>query len=304
MTRSPNSSGCWSASAMIVMPPIEWPTSTSGPVGAVASITAARSRPSWSMVACSAGPGRTAPCPRWSQNTSRQPSSARSRPALVVPAVLAQREPWQNTTVTAAGVDDSGGPSTSTCSAHAVVGGDRDHRSAQLAERLVGLRVVRPRNERPTAYRSAASPTAAPAATTPTAPASTAPRRLRSAPRSPRAPAGRVDGRVDVDPRHPRADPGDDLVGDRARRRRPSPARSARRRRRGRTARPRRRPPASSSPRSSTNWSMQTRPATVRRPAGRPAPARGCRRPAARRRRTPAAPARASSRVSVVYVWP
>ena len=32
------------------MPPIEWPTSTSGPVGAVASITAARSAPTWSMV--------------------------------------------------------------------------------------------------------------------------------------------------------------------------------------------------------------------------------------------------------------
>ena len=50
-TRSPNSSGYWSASAMIVMPPIEWPTSTTGrPVGAAASMTAFRSRPSWSIV--------------------------------------------------------------------------------------------------------------------------------------------------------------------------------------------------------------------------------------------------------------
>ena len=38
-TRSPNSSGYGSANAMMVMPPIECPTSTSGPSGAVRSIT-------------------------------------------------------------------------------------------------------------------------------------------------------------------------------------------------------------------------------------------------------------------------
>ncbi len=51
MTLLPNSSGCWSASAMMVMPPIEWPTSTTGvSPGAVASITSCRSAPSWSIV--------------------------------------------------------------------------------------------------------------------------------------------------------------------------------------------------------------------------------------------------------------
>ncbi len=40
-TRSPNSSGCCSASAMIDMPPIEWPTRTTGPSGTTSSMTAA-----------------------------------------------------------------------------------------------------------------------------------------------------------------------------------------------------------------------------------------------------------------------
>ena len=48
-TRSPNSSGCRSAKAMIDMPPIEWPTSTTGPSGATCPITVARSSPSWSI---------------------------------------------------------------------------------------------------------------------------------------------------------------------------------------------------------------------------------------------------------------
>ena len=41
---------------MIVMPPIEWPTSTTGPRGTRASSTAARSRASCSIVECSAVP--------------------------------------------------------------------------------------------------------------------------------------------------------------------------------------------------------------------------------------------------------
>ena len=38
MTRSSTSSGNWSANAMIVMPPMECPTRTSGPSGAAASM--------------------------------------------------------------------------------------------------------------------------------------------------------------------------------------------------------------------------------------------------------------------------
>ncbi len=51
MILPPNSSGCWSASAMMVIPPIEWPTSTTGwSPGAVAISTSCRSAPSWSML--------------------------------------------------------------------------------------------------------------------------------------------------------------------------------------------------------------------------------------------------------------
>jgi hypothetical protein len=49
-TRSANSPGSCSARARIAMPPIECPARTSGPSGANALITAARSWPSWSSV--------------------------------------------------------------------------------------------------------------------------------------------------------------------------------------------------------------------------------------------------------------
>ena len=76
---------------MIVMPPIEWPTSTTRPpAGMVAASTAPRSAPSCSMVECSGSPRPDRPWPRWSQNTSRV---AGQRLALVVPDVLAQRVP-------------------------------------------------------------------------------------------------------------------------------------------------------------------------------------------------------------------
>ena len=39
ITRGPNSSGCRSASDITAMPPIEWPTSTTGPVGATSAST-------------------------------------------------------------------------------------------------------------------------------------------------------------------------------------------------------------------------------------------------------------------------
>lgn len=82
-TRSRNSCGSWSASAITVMPPIEWPTSTSGPLGTTASSTALRSLPSWSIEA-----GRPAryererserPWLRWSQKTSRRPARRAAR---------------------------------------------------------------------------------------------------------------------------------------------------------------------------------------------------------------------------------
>jgi hypothetical protein len=60
-TRSPNSSGRPSASAMTVMPPMEWPTSTTGPVGTTSSSTRPRSRPSWSIGRALGGPAAAAP---------------------------------------------------------------------------------------------------------------------------------------------------------------------------------------------------------------------------------------------------
>ena len=51
---------------MIAMPPIEWPASTSGPSGATAAITAARSSASWSMVIEAGSTAAERPCPRWS----------------------------------------------------------------------------------------------------------------------------------------------------------------------------------------------------------------------------------------------
>ena len=62
----PNSSGRRAASPMIVMPPIECPTRTTGPDGTRASRTAARSRASCSIVDRSAAPRLLAPWPRWS----------------------------------------------------------------------------------------------------------------------------------------------------------------------------------------------------------------------------------------------
>ena len=67
-TRSPNSSGCCSASAMIVIPPIEWPTSTTGPSGTTSSrICLGRGRAA-----------RWSPCPRWTGRSDRA-SAGRSR---------------------------------------------------------------------------------------------------------------------------------------------------------------------------------------------------------------------------------
>jgi hypothetical protein len=56
---------------MIDMPPIECPTSTTGPRGAVASSTAYRSSPVCSIVALAGSLRPDRPWLRWSQNTVR-----------------------------------------------------------------------------------------------------------------------------------------------------------------------------------------------------------------------------------------
>ena len=65
-TRSRTTSGCCPAYDITVMPPIECPTSTTGPLVQVASMTAARSRPSWATVQFSSAGWPDRPCPRWS----------------------------------------------------------------------------------------------------------------------------------------------------------------------------------------------------------------------------------------------
>ncbi|SKY99087.1 Uncharacterised protein [Mycobacteroides abscessus subsp. abscessus] len=67
----PKSSGWRRASAMIDMPPIECPHSTTGPDGATVRITAATSSESCAIVQVSGGAASDFPCPRWSKNTSR-----------------------------------------------------------------------------------------------------------------------------------------------------------------------------------------------------------------------------------------
>src|SRR6476661_1015 len=94
---------------MMLIPPMECPTSTTGPAGVVASSTSPRSRPVRSMVARVSLVQPERPCPRWSQRTSR----ARSRTAARWRSHSTRRavKPCEKTTVSGA----SAGPSTSTC---------------------------------------------------------------------------------------------------------------------------------------------------------------------------------------------
>ena len=64
-------------SAIVVIPPIEWPTSTSGPSGATAEITEARSSPSWAIEYDEGSPRPDRPWPRWSHTTTRCPAHRR-----------------------------------------------------------------------------------------------------------------------------------------------------------------------------------------------------------------------------------
>src|SRR5690606_8738088 len=106
-------SGWRSARAMSVIPPMECPASTSGPAGATAARTAARSSASWSIVIVAGSTAEERPWPRWSGRTTR----TGARPAVsdrvtgphVVPSSV---QPWTRTTVTGA----SAGPSSRTCS--------------------------------------------------------------------------------------------------------------------------------------------------------------------------------------------
>ena len=65
-TRSLNSFGFRSASAMIVMPPMECPTSTIGPSGTTERRIASRSAPSWAIVHERALAWPERPWRRWS----------------------------------------------------------------------------------------------------------------------------------------------------------------------------------------------------------------------------------------------
>ena len=71
-TRSKTSGRC-SASAIIVIPPMECPASTSGPSGASVSISIAQSRARLSIVQAARVTGADSPWPRWSQVTIRMP---------------------------------------------------------------------------------------------------------------------------------------------------------------------------------------------------------------------------------------
>ena len=71
-TRRPKSAWRDPAYAMIVIPPMEWPTSTSGESpGTVAAMTSARSSPSSRTVAFGGRPMVESPWPRWSYVTTR-----------------------------------------------------------------------------------------------------------------------------------------------------------------------------------------------------------------------------------------
>lgn len=87
------------------MPPIECPTSTSGPSGAAVSRTALRSRPSWSMVTglpcVCASPRAERPWLRWSQWTVR--TTPRSAARWKCQASWLRQKPCEKTTVTGAG---------------------------------------------------------------------------------------------------------------------------------------------------------------------------------------------------------
>ena len=199
---------------MIVMPPIEWPTSTTGPRGAVAVEDRPQVAPELvdrrvlGRPARRTGRGRAGP---------RTPAGHRPRPgrqvaALEVPAVHGCSASRGRTRPSPGRRPaDGSGPSTSTCSGRRRLRVDRYDGAAQppngssasgsaacgtTARRRTARRPARPRRRRRPRPR----------------------RRRTTAARRPHV-GSRVTAltrrlAVDVDPGDPRADPGDDLVGD------------------------------------------------------------------------------------------
>src|SRR5690349_19330216 len=177
---------------MMVIPPMEWPTKTTGPApGAAASITALRSAPSWPMLPLPSSDRPDRPWSRWSQKTSR--CSVRSRRWKCQQSWFSVY-PWQKMIVIGA----VSGPLISTCS-----GTPSSARTVSSRPRSEpngsSLESARPRM-RLTAIRSAATTAPAPAAAAPST--------------RPAAPAVRPQ----VASREPAAEPGGDLIADGAQR--------------------------------------------------------------------------------------
>ena len=76
-TRSRTRSGCVAPSAIVVMPPMEWPTSASGPSGATASMTALEVLAELGDRVGRPGAAPDRPWPRWSHTTTRYPAHRR-----------------------------------------------------------------------------------------------------------------------------------------------------------------------------------------------------------------------------------
>src|SRR5690348_2342945 len=182
---------------MMVIPPMECPTRTTGPVpGAAASITALRSAPSWPMLPLPSADRPDRPWSRWSQKTSR--CSLRSRRWKCQQSWFSVY-PWQKMIVIGA----VSGPLISTCS-----GTPSSARTVSSRPRSEpngsSLESARPRM-RLIAIRSAATIAPAPAAAAPTT--------------RPAAPVIRRQLAIglcysQVAPREPAAEPGGDLIAD------------------------------------------------------------------------------------------
>src|SRR5215467_506700 len=206
----------------MVIPPMEWPTRTTGPApGAAASITALRSAPSWPMLPLPSADRPDRPWSRWSQKTSR--CSLRSRRWKCQQSWFTVY-PWQKMIVRGA----VSGPLISTCS-----GTPSSARTVSSRPRSEpngsSLEPARPRM-RLTAIRSAATTAPAPAAAAPTTrPAAPVIRRqltigppwgvpaallCKTSPGCPRHARDAALCYSQVASREPAAEPGGDLIAD------------------------------------------------------------------------------------------
>ncbi len=280
-TRSPNSSSWWAAYDITVMPPIECPTSTSGPVGR-------RGGDHRREVATELVDGGVLRRPATAATVAalvpeHEPAQRTQVAALVVPGVLlegvAVAEDDGEPVAGAVGDRPLGRVLDLDVQRGAVVGDHRHDAAAQAAERLVALGVGAQRTADEHALGGDADRGADGGSGTERADdAGDAPRARRVERQRTLAHARHPQ----VLARHTRSDPRDDLVPDRAAHGAPS------RRPRGpprRRAPPRRPAAAASSPRSTTTWSMHTRPRScARRPAASSGPSVRTRRAGCRRR--------------------